>query len=110
MIRFLIDAQLPVALAKRLQALGFEAVYVTDIGLEKASDSVIWQYALTKQFILISKDEDFAQRKILANSSPKTVWVRIKNTRKQALIAWFEGALSEIIRNLENGETLIELV
>jgi len=52
---------------------GLKALHVTEIGLEKASDSTIWQYALTKQFILISKGEDFAQRKILAKSSPGIV-------------------------------------
>ncbi|MEN9894967.1 MAG: hypothetical protein RIR97_819 [Pseudomonadota bacterium] len=86
MIQFLIDAQLPSALAKRLQLNGFNAVHVTDIGMGTASDSEIWQYSLTKDYILITKDEDFAQRKILANKSPRIVWVRIKNTRKQALL------------------------
>ncbi|MGQ3285273.1 DUF5615 family PIN-like protein [Bosea sp. (in: a-proteobacteria)] len=41
--RFLIDAQLPPALAERLAAAGFEASHVHRIGLGGASDLAIWR-------------------------------------------------------------------
>ena len=45
MIRFLIDAQLPPGLARRLAARGFEAEHVNQIGLGPKSDLDIWRYA-----------------------------------------------------------------
>jgi predicted nuclease of predicted toxin-antitoxin system len=44
-MRFLIDAQLPSALARWL-AEGYVAEHVGDRGLSTASDSAIWNFAL----------------------------------------------------------------
>jgi hypothetical protein len=38
------------------------------------------------------------------------VWIRLPNTRRRELIAWFEKMLPEILAALNRGETLIELV
>jgi hypothetical protein len=38
------------------------------------------------------------------------IWIRLPNTRRPALISWFETALPDILSALERGETLIEVV
>jgi predicted nuclease of predicted toxin-antitoxin system len=59
-VRFLIDNQLPPALACFIDTeLGCEGRHVADVGLEDASDAEAWQYALANGFVLLSKDEDF---------------------------------------------------
>jgi predicted nuclease of predicted toxin-antitoxin system len=58
-VRFLVDAQLPPALARKLSAHGHHAEHVTDIGPADASDRVLWQYALEHSAVLVTKDEDF---------------------------------------------------
>lgn len=45
-MRFLVDAQLPPALARFLSDAGYEAEHVYDIGMDAASDRTIWNYAL----------------------------------------------------------------
>ncbi len=45
-MRFLVDAQLPQALARSLTAEGHDAEHVADVGLSAAQDKVIWDYAL----------------------------------------------------------------
>ncbi|MCY4633829.1 MAG: DUF5615 family PIN-like protein [Acidobacteria bacterium] len=40
-MRFLVDAQLPPALARRFEALGHEAEHVADRGFASAPDDVI---------------------------------------------------------------------
>lgn len=107
---FLVDAQLPAALARWLEASGYPAKHVSDIGKANSSDGEIWQLAISHPYVLITKDEDFAQRKILAHSSPSIIWIRIGNTRKQALLDRFAIAFPEIVDNLHCGETLIEVV
>lgn len=62
MPRFLIDAQLPPALARKIASLGHNAEHLIDINLLDANDSEIWDYALTKQAVIVTKDEDFAIR------------------------------------------------
>jgi len=45
-MRFLIDAQLPPALARWLSSQGHHAEHVADLGLEAAEDSRVWRHAL----------------------------------------------------------------
>jgi predicted nuclease of predicted toxin-antitoxin system len=109
-MRFLVDAQLPPALARWLTANGHAAEHVGDIGMQTASDAAIWDHALRENTVIITKDEDFAQRKALTLGGPVVIWVRVANTRRTALLAWFATALPVILSALEQGDTLIELV
>ncbi len=58
---------------------------------------------------IITKDEDFAQRRILATAGPAVVWIRLPNTRRRDLILWFEAAHPDILAALGRGETLVEV-
>lgn len=69
-MRFLVDAQLPPALARWLEAKGHEAVHVGDLAMQAASDAVIGNRALESKSASVTKDEDFAQRKVLADNGP----------------------------------------
>jgi predicted nuclease of predicted toxin-antitoxin system len=62
------------------------------------------------QSVIVTKDEDFATRKVLANDGPRVIWIRLPNTRRRPLLAWFEAALPDILAALERGETLIEAI
>lgn len=110
MTRFLVDAQLPPALARWLTAQGHLAHHVVDLGLANASDRDIWDHASGVSAAVITKDEDFAQRKILDPSGPVVIWIRLRNTRKNELLSWFEKMLPAIEDALTRGETLIEVV
>lgn len=109
-MRFLIDAQLPPALAVWLSDKGHDALHVADCDMQASSDTAIWDYALSIGASIITKDEDFAQRKIFSRSGPSIVWIRIPNTRRRELLEWFETALPHIVAALDKGETLIEVV
>jgi predicted nuclease of predicted toxin-antitoxin system len=45
----LADNQLPVALARYLQAYAWECAHVRDAGREAADDQIIWQYAKVRK-------------------------------------------------------------
>jgi uncharacterized protein (DUF433 family) len=64
-VRFLVDAQLPPALAHHLVELGHEAVHVGDVGLLAARDQDIWRHALAIGAVLVTKDEDFVTMRAL---------------------------------------------
>lgn len=108
-MRFLVDAQLPPALAKWLSAAGHSAEHVADCGLGAASDREVWSYALREECVVVTKDEDFPSRLLLEGSGPRIVWVRLGNTRRRDLIGWFELKHRELIEALERGESLVEL-
>jgi len=109
-MRFLVDAQLPPALARWLAEKGHEADHVADRQMEAASDTAIWDYALQEAAAIVTKDEDFAQRKVLTDNGPVVVWIRLPNTRRRDLLAWFETVLPGVLSALERGETLIEVI
>lgn len=50
-MRFLVDAQLPAALARWLETQGHDAVHVYDIGLLEAEDKTIWRAAIERDFV-----------------------------------------------------------
>jgi len=109
-MRFLVDAQLPPALARWLASQNHEAQHVVDIGMAGASDTAIWEKATSTKSVIITKDEDFAQRRNLHNGPyPAIVWLRVGNTRRGELLQWFSALMPQIIAALERGETLIEV-
>lgn len=109
-MRFLVDAQIPPALARWLVAQDHEAEHVMDCGLESATDTLVWEAALEKQAVIISKDEDFAIRSNMSQHGPPIVWLRIGNTSRTELLEWFAIALPQILKELEKGERLIEVL
>lgn len=109
-MRFPVDARLLPALARWIADEGHEAEHVGDIGMQAASDAAIWTYAVAHAAVVVTKDEDFAQRKVLSRSGPAVVWIRTPNTRRRDLLAWFETVMPYVVSALERGETLVEIV
>jgi predicted nuclease of predicted toxin-antitoxin system len=108
-MRWLVDAQLPVALARLLAGLGHDASHVADVGLRHAEDSPIWQKALSDNLVIITKDDDFQRRALLSQNAPVIVWLRVGNMRKKSLLARFENLLPQIEAAIAAGERLVEV-
>jgi predicted nuclease of predicted toxin-antitoxin system len=77
--------------------------------MQAASDAAIWDHAVASNAAIITKDDDFAQRKVLTENGPVVIWIRLPNTRRRGLIAWFETVLPDVLLALAHGETLIEV-
>jgi len=107
-VRFLVDAQLPPALARRLEASGHVAEHVADIGMAAAPDHQVRDYAARVGAAIVTKDEDFAVWRLL-HDGPAVVWLRLGNTRRVALLARVEAELPAIIGGLSKGDQLIEI-
>ena len=69
-MKFLVDAQLPPALAHWLREGGHEAEHVEDTGLREANDGAIWAHAVQSGAIIVTKDEDFAARSVQDATAP----------------------------------------
>ena len=108
-MRFLVDAQLPRALAGLLVERGHVAEHVNDIGPADASDRELWHYALEHDAVIVTKDEDFSNMVAVETQCPTIVWVRVGNTRRAALLAWFEPLIDQIVSLVNAGDRIIEL-
>lgn len=100
---------MPPARARWLAAQGHEAEHVGDLEMQAASDAAIWDFATTSSAAIVTKDEDFAQRKLLNGNGPVVTWIRLPNTRRRDLLIWFETILPDVTAALERGETLVEV-
>lgn len=108
-MNFLIDAQLPPGLALWLADQGHTAQHVDDLGLGNADDITIWNHALSINAIIVTKDEDFAERVARTATCPVIVWLRIGNATNRALLQWLEPRWAEITELLNADNRLIEV-
>lgn len=58
-MRFLVDANLPLSTASRIQARDHDALDVREVGMGAADDSVIANHARENGFCLLTRDKDF---------------------------------------------------
>ena len=107
-MRFLVDAQLPPALARWLGEHGCAATAVRDVGLRESDDGSIRNFALEGDWVLITKDEDLVERALESREGPSIVWLRIGNCTNRVLFVWLEPLLPEILRQLASGQRIIE--
>ena len=108
-MKFLVDHQLPVALARFIATQGHQAEHVRDLGLKEADDTAIWQRASAHDLVIVRKDEDFTFLAGVPGGAGKLVWVRIGNCRKQVLLEAFRVQLPRIVSELEAGNQIVEL-
>jgi len=110
-LKFLVDAQLPPALARALSALGHEAVHVEDLGLANAPDLRIWKEAGERGSVIITKDEDFigGSRTRFGSPVPTVIWIRFGNISRRAMLDNFLPMLPRILDLVAAGEKVIEV-
>jgi predicted nuclease of predicted toxin-antitoxin system len=107
---FLVDAQLPPSLAEALRKAGCQAVHVIDLGLLAATDQQIWDEAISRSAVLVTKDRDFPLRRAARSDGPAILWVRVGNITNRKLIELVLRALPAIIDAIERDEAVIEFV
>lgn len=106
--RFLIDEQLPPALARWLSAQGYPSDHANDLGLRAAPDSRIVARALRTGAIVWSKDGDF---KDFALRTPRVqvVWLRFGNIATPLLKARLAPLLPTVSSQLLRGQNPVEI-
>lgn len=97
-MKFVVDHQLPPALARFLESQGHSAYHVRELGLKEADDLVV-----------VSKDEDFFFFASVPNAAAKLIWVRVGNCRTHFLLEKFRIRLPQIIASFEARSHVVEV-
>jgi predicted nuclease of predicted toxin-antitoxin system len=107
-MRFVVDDQLPIALARWLASRGCEAFHLFDLGLTGAKDRLIWETLRNDRAVMVTKDADFInlQRQM---PGPSIIWLTLGNCSKASLHHVMEKSWPELVTALEAGETLVEV-
>ena len=109
MKRFLVDNQLPVALARWLTTKGCHAEHVLSLDLARAKDEEIWARAAIDCCIIVTKDEDFPNLTLVRPELVAVVWLRVGNCRTVDLLATMDRAWPDIVMQLDAGARVIEV-
>jgi predicted nuclease of predicted toxin-antitoxin system len=108
-MRFLVDANLPPALARWLIEHGAEASHVADGGGAARTDASIWNEAVAAAAVIMTKDDDFPRRRSVARQGPQIDWIRLGNTRKAPLLAHLAAVWPGVVAALGRGEAVNEV-
>jgi predicted nuclease of predicted toxin-antitoxin system len=107
-VRFLVDQQLPPALAEWLVRRGHSADHTEYIGLGAASDADAWSTASSLDAVIVTKDADFPARRRVS-PGPQVLWLRVGNASNARLIAYVEERWDIAMDFLERGEAIVEI-
>ncbi len=108
-MKFLVDNQLPKALARWLSARGHDAAHVLDRGQGQTADRALWAEAQTEERIVVSKDEDFFVLATRPGDEGRLLWLRLGNCRTPALLARLDQVWPHIQAAFESGQKLVEV-
>ena len=78
-MKLLFDENLSPRLVAGLSDIFPGSVHVRDVGLARANDVAIWDYARNHNLTIVSKDADFHHLSFVHGPPPKVIWVRRGN-------------------------------
>jgi predicted nuclease of predicted toxin-antitoxin system len=78
-MKLLFDENLSFRLCQQLNDLFPGSNQVRLLGLERADDRAIWDYAKANGFVLAPLDADFVEIASLRGAPPKVIWLRCGN-------------------------------
>lgn len=78
-MRLLFDQNVSPHLVRRLTDLYPGSSHVSFVGLERASDAEVYEYARANGFAIVTKDADFVDISDHGGIPPKILWLRLGN-------------------------------
>lgn len=101
-MRFLIDAQLPRRLVRRLEESGYDAIHTLDLpDKNQSSDAFLEAISLRDERIVITKDSDFVNSFLLYGRPYKLLLISTGNISNQALERLVLGHIQQIAQAFE---------
>jgi predicted nuclease of predicted toxin-antitoxin system len=109
-MKLLLDENLSRRLVPFLQDAYPGSTQVALIGLERATDRDIWDFAGREGFTVVSRDEDFEQLAATLGPPPHVVWIKTPNQTKAATLSLLLNNRAAIERALQDeGLACVEL-
>jgi len=81
-LKLLLDQNLSFRLLEKLEAAYPGSTQVHLVGLDRADDLAIWNYAKEQGFVIVTKDSDFHELGLLYGDPPKVIWLKCGNKPK----------------------------
>jgi len=108
-MKFLVDAQLPIRLARLLQTAGYDTLHTRELPQQNATpDSIINSISIQEERIVITKDSDFVDSFLTMQQPYKLLLITRGNIKNTDLEILFTTNLSLIV-DLLSQHNYIEL-
>ncbi len=102
-MKFLVDAQLPIRLARFLQATGYDTIHTKDLPQQNyTSDTIINDISIEQKRIVITKDSDFVDSFMTIKKPYKLLLITTGNIKNSELERLFNNNLVLIIDFFQN--------
>jgi len=85
-MKLLLDENLSRRIVPFLQESYAGSTQVVLVGLERADDKAIWEYAKNHDFTIVTKDSDFSELGLIFGHPPKVIWIKSSNATKESII------------------------
>jgi predicted nuclease of predicted toxin-antitoxin system len=106
--RFVVDENLPQAIAGWLSSQGFWAEHITQVSLRGASDDRVFRYAQQQGAILVTRDKGFGdERRFPSGTHCGIILLRLKDWRRQNILKRLQEALSQLKGRSLQGKLVI---
>ena len=83
------------------------SIHVRDVGLARATDSAIWEYARDHDLAIVPKDSDFHQVSSVRGAPPKVVWIRRGNCTTAEIARLLRSNRTEILASRAEEEAAL---
>jgi predicted nuclease of predicted toxin-antitoxin system len=100
-VKLLLDENLSRRLVPFLQERFPDTSQVALLGLERASDVAIWEFAKVQRFVIVSCDSDMEELSVLRGAPPQVIVIKGTNPSKAAVLRLLTDHATEIHEALE---------
>lgn len=87
-MKLLLDENLSSRIVPRIIDLFPGSSQVKGHGLDRTDDAVIWEFARSNGYTIVSKDSDFFQRSLLYGAPPKFLFLKVGNCTTREVTAF----------------------
>ena len=108
-MKLLFDQNLSPSLVDSLADTYPGSLHVQSVGLDRADDTAVWDYARTHELIIVTKDADFPERSLVAGAPPRVIWIRRGNCSTSAIEAMLRHHGDEVRRLVQGDELTLVL-
>ena len=110
-MKLLLDENLSRRLVPFLQEAFPGSSQVVLLGLERAQDKDLWEYAKANGFVIVTNDADFEELSLVNGAPPHVVWLKGNNLSKSAVLTLLTTHASAIREAVETeNRACVEIV
>lgn len=103
-MKLLLDQNISFRVSKKLRPKIPELYHVTDVGLLNSPDKMIWEFAKSENYTIITFDSDFYDLQVLRGFPPKLIWLRFGNTTSDKMVNFITKNISSFRKFISSKE------